>query len=97
MKQIYSQAQLLHVLHKVTSGQIDIGKESNDARKCIRDVLGKAGPLFLIRLELLRIEYDDEHYGRITGTRYTPQQVQQYVKRLLQHSSRVEMHLRLRW
>ena len=60
MKQIYSQAQLLHILHKITSGLIDIGKESNDARECILDVLSKADPLFLIRLELLRIEYDDK-------------------------------------
>jgi hypothetical protein len=61
---IYSQVQLLHILHKITSGLIDIGKESNGARECILDVLGKAGPLFLIRLELLHIEYDSEHYGR---------------------------------
>jgi hypothetical protein len=93
---IYSQVQLLHILHKITSGLIDIGKELNDARECILDVLGKAGPLSLIGLESLRIEYSDEHYGRITG-RYAPQQVQQCVKRLLRHSSRVEMHLRLRW
>jgi hypothetical protein len=93
---IYSQIQLLHILHKITSGLIGIGKESNDARECILDVLGKAGPLSLIRLELLHIEYNGEHYGRIAD-RYAPQQVQQRVKRLLRHSSRVEMHLRLRW
>ena len=45
---IYSLAQFLHILHKITSGLIDIGKESNDARECIFDVLGKAGPLFLV-------------------------------------------------
>jgi hypothetical protein len=45
---IYSQVQLLHILHKITSGLIDIRKESNDARECILDVLGKASPLFLI-------------------------------------------------
>ena len=45
---IYSQIQLLHILQKIPSGLIDIGKESNDARECIVDVLGKAGPLFLI-------------------------------------------------
>ena len=63
---IYSQVQLLHVLHKITPGLIDIGKESNDTRERILDILGKAGPLFLIRLEFLRIEYNDRHYGRIT-------------------------------
>src|ERR1700728_4751289 len=63
---IYSQVQLLHTLHQITSRLIDIRKESNDARKGILDVLGKSGPLFLIRLELLRIEYNDGHYERIT-------------------------------
>jgi hypothetical protein len=42
---IYSQVQLLHILHEITSGLIDIGKESNDARECILDVLGKVWPI----------------------------------------------------
>ena len=53
---IYSQAQLLHVLHEITSGLVDIGKVSNDAREGILDVSGKVSPFFLIRLELLWIQ-----------------------------------------
>jgi hypothetical protein len=45
---IYSQVQLLYILHKITSGLIDIQKELNHACECIIDVLGKAGPLLLI-------------------------------------------------
>ena len=63
-EEICSQVQLLHILNNITSGLIDIGKESNYARECILDVLSKAGPLLLIRLELLRIEYNDGHYDR---------------------------------
>ena len=53
---IYSQAQVLHVLHEITSGLVDIGKVSNDAREGILDVSGKVSPFFLIRLELLWIQ-----------------------------------------
>ena len=45
---IYSLVPLLHILQKIPSGLIDIGKESNDACERILDVLSKAGPLFLI-------------------------------------------------
>ena len=45
--------QLLHILYEVAFGLIDIGKESDDACEGILDVLGKVGPLLLIRLEFL--------------------------------------------
>jgi len=41
----------LHIMDDITSGLINIGKKSNDARKCVLDVSSKAGPLFLIRFE----------------------------------------------
>src|ERR1700691_1172777 len=50
---ICSQFQLLHVLHEIASWLIGIGKESDDGREGILDVLSKGGPFLLIRFEFL--------------------------------------------